>query len=469
MAHLPAAFCDQVSKPSRSEWPRLWMAKSMIIVVPPQAAAAVPDSNVSTDHVPPNGISMWVWTSIPPGTTSRPSASMRRSAPLAKLIAISEPGAATATTRSSSTRTSAGTEPVALTTVPPAITVRMASLLLPLRRHQATVRIRTAVTVKGPHPANLFDHVHVALAHDQLVFQVRRHLADKLPTRVDDVGGAVEVVVAERLLADTVDGGDEVLVGDRGGRLLELPEVLREAAARRRGVKDDARPAKAKSTPTLGEMAVVTDVDPDRTDGGLKDRIAEVARPEVVLLPKPGYLRDVVLSVLAEVGAVGINDKGGVVEDSRHLFFVDRDDEDHVQLFGELAHQLRRRAGRHRLRVREVLGVLHLAAVRAVEELLETEDLGALRRGIFRHRDARFDHRLLVARPVVLDETDPHHVSHRLPDLREKSPTHAARLGQVSLRADRRARREQRSRFGRIWSRRWPRTPSAWRARQRSS
>ena len=52
-----------------SEVPLAWTAKSTIVVVPPQAAARVPVSNVSTENVPPNGISMWVCTSMPPGST----------------------------------------------------------------------------------------------------------------------------------------------------------------------------------------------------------------------------------------------------------------------------------------------------------------------------------------------------------------------------------------------------------------
>ncbi len=52
----------------------------MIVVVPPHAAARVPVSNVSDANVPPNGSSMCVCTSMPPGTTYLPVASMVRSA-----------------------------------------------------------------------------------------------------------------------------------------------------------------------------------------------------------------------------------------------------------------------------------------------------------------------------------------------------------------------------------------------------
>jgi len=41
----------------------------MIDVVPPNAAAIVPDSKSSADVVPPNGMSRWVWQSMPPGIT----------------------------------------------------------------------------------------------------------------------------------------------------------------------------------------------------------------------------------------------------------------------------------------------------------------------------------------------------------------------------------------------------------------
>ena len=69
MAHSPSALANQVSRPSRSACPFVCTAKSMIVVVPPHAAAREPVSNVSEADVPPKGSSMWVWASTPPGTT----------------------------------------------------------------------------------------------------------------------------------------------------------------------------------------------------------------------------------------------------------------------------------------------------------------------------------------------------------------------------------------------------------------
>ena len=84
--------------------PRVWMAKSTMLVVPPNAAARVPVSKVSDDWVPPNGISIWVWGSTPPGSTSFPVASMTRSAATSRPRSRPPPIRATV---SPSTKTSA--------------------------------------------------------------------------------------------------------------------------------------------------------------------------------------------------------------------------------------------------------------------------------------------------------------------------------------------------------------------------
>ncbi len=115
-----------------------WTAKSMMVVVPPQAAARVPVSKVSTENVPPNGISMCVCASIPPGSTYLPVASMTWSAASAAgASAGGAPGspvrsrASTAAIRSPATSTSAASVPSAVTTVPPLIS--MVRLCLPAR------------------------------------------------------------------------------------------------------------------------------------------------------------------------------------------------------------------------------------------------------------------------------------------------------------------------------------------------
>jgi hypothetical protein len=94
-----------------------------MVVVPPHAAARVPVSNVSEAKVPPKGSSMWVCTSMPPGMTYFPVASMVRSA----VTPSAPPGAYTAAMVSPSTRTSAATAPDVPTTVPPVTRMRLMS------------------------------------------------------------------------------------------------------------------------------------------------------------------------------------------------------------------------------------------------------------------------------------------------------------------------------------------------------
>ena len=67
----------------------------MRVVVPPWAAAIVPDSKSSEEVVPPKGMSRCVCTSIPPGMTSFPEASTTVSAgmlspwPMSEIVPLS--------------------------------------------------------------------------------------------------------------------------------------------------------------------------------------------------------------------------------------------------------------------------------------------------------------------------------------------------------------------------------------------
>src|ERR1700736_526159 len=215
--------------------------------------SSVASSEVSAANVPPNGISMWGCTSMPPGSTYRPAASSTRSAADAHALASSVPGAASPVIRSPSTSTSAATPPLAVTTVPPLITMRICyGLPFNSRLNQRAVLVRTPVAVELPQVPDLLKHAHVQVADQHRVLRVGCGLTDQLAARIREVGLAVELVVAQRLHADPVDRADVVLVGDRGRGLLQPPQVLGQAPAGGRGVEHDPGTGQAERAPALG-------------------------------------------------------------------------------------------------------------------------------------------------------------------------------------------------------------------------
>ncbi len=140
MAQLPAAFSCHSAYWSRIFWSGYCTTKSTMEVVPPQAAARVPVSKVSLANVPPNGISMWVCASIPPGMTSLPAASITVStfASMSNPSSV-EPGASTAAMVSPSISTSAAPVPVEFTTVPFLMRVFSHCSMVSSRRRSSTL------------------------------------------------------------------------------------------------------------------------------------------------------------------------------------------------------------------------------------------------------------------------------------------------------------------------------------------
>ena len=102
-----------------------------------------------------------------------------------------------------------------------------------------------------------------------------------------------------------------------------------------RRVEHDLGAVEAEAAPALGEVAVVADVDADLADGGVEHRIPDVAGREIELLPEPLDLRDVLLAVLAEVGAVGVDHGGGVVVQPGLHDLVHRQHHHHAELLGD--------------------------------------------------------------------------------------------------------------------------------------
>ena len=166
-------------------------------------------------------------------------------------------------------------------------------------------------------------------------------------------------------------------------------------------------------------MAVVANVDANLADRSVENRKVVVSGTEVELLPEAPNVRNVVLAVLAEVGAVGVNHGGRVVEESRHLPLVHREHHHHAEFFGQCLEALGCRTVWDRLCVVVVLDVLNLTEIWSVEQLLEADDLGAVSCGLSSIFLMQLDHGLLVTGPLCLENCCAHDSTHPL------SPSHS--------------------------------------------
>ena len=63
-------------------------------------------------------------------------------------------------------------------------------------------------------------------------------------------------------------------------------------------------------------MTIVADINAYLADGRVEHWIPQVARAEVEFLPESTQMGDVGLAILAQIGTIGVNDRGGVVVDA---------------------------------------------------------------------------------------------------------------------------------------------------------
>src|SRR3989442_9219942 len=142
-----------------------------------------------------------------------------------------------------------------------------------LRAGDFAIGFRAPVAIELPGGAHLVDFVQVQLSNKQLVF-IAAGLRDDLPARVAEVALAVELADFPRpLVADAVDGGDEVAVGHRMRGLLELPQIFGEARDGCGRVINNLRSVESQNPRALGEVAVVANIKTHARGTGRKKRV----------------------------------------------------------------------------------------------------------------------------------------------------------------------------------------------------
>src|SRR5215469_9577707 len=181
-------------------------------------------------------------------------------------------------------------------------------------------------------------------------------------------------------------------------------------------------------------MAVVANVDADAAMARFEDGVPSISGSEIEFFPKARVaMRDMMLSVLAEIAPVGVEHGGRVVEDPRHFHFVDGNDHHHFVLLGEFLHALEGWAMGYPFGELVPASILLGAKVGTVEKFLQTEDLNILfrcRRDEFfvlgNHFFFDIGERIFLRRPFAsgLDNTatdDPRHEGLLLLPQRAKS------------------------------------------------
>src|SRR5580693_2745800 len=129
------------------------------------------------------------------------------------------------------------------------------------RTRNFAVGFGAAVAKELPGVADFLDVVEIEFGDEEFVF-VSAGLRDDFSARIAEVAFAVELAYFPgRFGADAIDGGNEILVGDGVGGLLELPEIFGEASHGGGGIVDNFGAVEAEDACAFGEVAVVADID----------------------------------------------------------------------------------------------------------------------------------------------------------------------------------------------------------------
>src|SRR5207237_2685496 len=145
---------------------------------------------------------------------------------------------------------------------------------------------------------------------------------------------------------------------------------------------------------------------------------------EIKLFPEPGMaVRNMVLAIFAQVGAIGVEHRSSVEVKPRHLLLVDGDDHNHAMLSSKLLHLANDGTIGNGLGEFVPAGVLFGTKIWPVEQLLQAENLDFLLCGLRDQFDVLFEHGTLylvermrrIEHIARLDETTADDSSHKKP------------------------------------------------------
>src|SRR6266478_3708925 len=254
--------------------------------------------------------------------------------------------------------------------------VRGGSVFRGARSGEFAVRFRSPLSIQMPRVAHLLYVIQVQLGDKQLVV-VAAGLRHDFAPRIAEIALPVKFADFPRLFrAHAINRRNEIRVGHRVRRLLQLPEIFGEPCHRSGRIEDNLSAVEPEDARAFGKVSVVTDVHTNTRVARLEDRIPGIAGREIKFFPKAGMtVRNVVLAIFAEIAAVGVDHRGGIVVHAGHFHFVDGHDEHHLVFLRQLLHARDRGAVGDALGQLVPAGLLFGAKVGAIEKFLEAEDL----------------------------------------------------------------------------------------------
>src|SRR5450755_2214717 len=206
-------------------------------------------------------------------------------------------------------------------------------------RRQRSVSLRTPVAIKLPDSSYFLDHVEIEVG-DQHFILIAAGLHYDLAARVAEVTLAVKLADVPRLFPPhAIDGSDEVSVSGGVRGLFQFPQIFGEAGDRGRRIEHNLRAVQAQHARAFGKMPIVANVDSNAGKFRFEHGISKVAGREIEFLPEAGmHVRDVMLAILAKIGAIRIDNGGRIEIEARHLLFIYRNDNDHAMFGRDLLH-----------------------------------------------------------------------------------------------------------------------------------
>src|SRR3954454_20869845 len=125
---------------------------------------------------------------------------------------------------------------------------------------QRRICLWPAIAEELPDLAHLADHVEVQVGDYDFIFVAAR-LRHDFSSRISEINLAVKIANIPRLLpSHAINPPNEISIGDGVRRLLQLPQIFREAGHSRRRIEYDLSSVQSQNASAFGKVPVVADV-----------------------------------------------------------------------------------------------------------------------------------------------------------------------------------------------------------------